>query len=236
MTSIAASPPKEISAEKPQNLGALLHSPAVAAALLGSLIALVGAFVGPMVAQGLQTHEKALEVRTTLATDMSRSFTVAVGAGQRVASRLIYGPTGDPDRNAALVQSAYNAGLGRWQIDAARIKAELSARYPGDKIVHQWALYRQAVSRFYRLSAVLPPKTRPDVVARVRGYFTQMRTTDWAKAHVPKDGNVNWAALRLNKKFSRSMAYRRTYDQLSFVFLSLGDAFVERMLKLNPEV
>lgn len=34
----------------------------------------------------------------------------------------------------------------------------------------------------------------------------------------------------------RSLAYRRTYDKLSSSFLSLGDAFVEEVLKLHPEV
>jgi hypothetical protein len=222
--------------EHAQSLAALLHSPAVAAALLSGVIAVVVAVVGPTVARTFQDREKTLEVRTTLATDMSKSFTIAVGAGQRVASGLIYGPTGDRKRNAALAQASYNAGLGQWQIDGGRIKAELSARYPGDGIVHEWALYRQAVTRYYRLSAVLPPKTRPDVVARVRGYFRHMRSAPWAKKYVPKDKDVNWNALRQNKKFSRSVVYRQTYDQLSSVYFALGDAFVERMLKLQPKV
>jgi hypothetical protein len=237
MSAIAAPQTKEIgNREQAQSLAALLHSPALAAALLSGVIAVVIAVVGPMVARTFQSREKTLEVRTTLATDMSKSFTIAVGASQRVASGLIYGPTGNRIRNAAIAQSSYNAGLGQWQIDGGRIKAELSARYPDEDIVHEWALYRQAVTRFYRLSAVLPPKTRPDLVARVRGYFAYMRSTSWARKHVPKDGKVNWNALRQNKKFSRSVVYRQTYDQLSSVYLALGDAFVEKMLTLQPKV
>jgi hypothetical protein len=236
MTAIAASPPREITVNKPWGRLGFLHSPTVATALLGAIVTAFGWFVGPMVARMVQDREKTLEVRTALATDMSKSFTIAVGAGQRVASGLIYGPTGDRKRNAAVAQSAYNAGLGQWQVDGGRINAELSARYPDSKIVHEWALYRKAVIRYYRLSAVLPPKTRPDVVARVRGYFRHMRSTPWAKRYVPKDENVNWKVLRQNKKFSRSVVYRRTYDQLSSVYFALGDAFVERMLKLQPKV
>lgn len=236
MTSIAAAPPKERILAKPLSLGGLFHSPAIATALLGAIVTAFGWFVGPMVARTFQNREKTLEVRTVLATDMSKSFTVAVGASQRVASGLIYGPTGDRKRNAAIAQASYNAGLGQWQIDGGRINAELSARYPNSKIVHEWALYRKAVTRFYRLSAVLPPKTRPDLVARVRGYFTHMRSTAWAKKYVPKDKKVNWKALRQNKKFSRSVVYRRTYDQLSSVYFALGDAFVEKMLTLQPKV
>jgi hypothetical protein len=236
MTAIAASPPRELTVNKPWGRLGFLHSPTVATALLGAIVTAFGWFVGPMVARMVQDREKTLEVRTALATDMSKSFTIAVGAGQRVASGLIYGPTGDRKRNAAVAQSAYNAGLGQWQVDGGRINAELSARYPDSKIVHEWALYRKAVIRYYRLSAVLPPKTRPDVVARVRGYFRHMRSTPWAKRYVPKDENVNWKVLRQNKKFSRSVVYRRTYDQLSSVYFALGDAFVERMLKLQPKV
>jgi hypothetical protein len=236
MTAIAASPAKERAIDKPLSLRGIFHSPVVATALLGAFVTAIGWYVGPMVAQTFQNREKTFEVRTALATDMSKSFAVAVGASQRVASGLIYGPTGDRKRNAAIAQASYNAGLGQWQVDGGRINAELSARYPRNTIVHEWALYRKAVTRFYRLSAVLPPKTRPDLVARVRGYLGHMRSTAWAKRYVPADDKVNWNALRQNKKFSRSVVYRRTYDQLSSVYFALGDAFVEKMLELKPKV
>jgi hypothetical protein len=235
MASIAASPAERISTgQKKLSLGALVQSPAVAAALLSGLIALVAALVGPMLARNLQNHEKALEVRTTLATDMSKSFTMAVGAGQRVASGLIYGPTGDPIENAAVVQGAYNAGLGQWQVDGGRITAELSARYSGS-IVGHWTRYRRAVTRFYRLSAVLPAHTRRAFVADIQSYFTYVKTKEpWAGSAIPK--RVNWAALGRVKGFRDTPEYRTTYDQLSAAFLSLGDAFVERIVKLQPEV
>lgn len=240
MSTIAADQPKGISAEKPQGPSALLHSPAVVIALLttllGGILALVGTFFGPMVAQQLQNHGKRLEVRATLATDMSKSFTAAVGAGQRVASGLSYAPTGNRIRNAALAQAAYNAGYGRWQIDAGRIKTELSARYTGKGIVHEWALYRQAVTRFYRLSAVLPPTERPDLIQRIRKYLVRMRTTTWSADAVPVIGKKKWQALELNKRFSRSVAYRRAYDRLTVAFLGIGEAFVDEMLTLRPEV
>jgi hypothetical protein len=234
MTAIAASRPRERSTDKPLSLGAFIHSPAVATALLGATITALGWFVGPMVARTLQNHEKSLEVRTTLATDMSKSFTSAVGAGQRVASGLIYGPTGDPVENAAVAQGAYNAGLGQWQVDGGRITAELSARYNGP-IVGKWTRYRRAVTRFYRLSALLPAHQRRAFVADIRGYFKDMKEKEpWARTAIPK--KVNWAALRKVKGFRDTPEYRTTYDQLSAAFLSLGDAFVEQVVKLDPEV
>jgi hypothetical protein len=234
MSSIAASPPKETTIAKPLSLGSIVHSPAFATALLGAIVSAFGWFVGPMVARTLQNHEKSLEVRTTLATDMSKSFTMAVGAGQRVASGLIYGPTGDSHRNAAVVQSAYNAGLGQWQVDGGRITAELSARYTGNDIVTQWQGYRLAVTRFYRLSAALPAYERQKFVGYVKSYFDEMKDVSWAPPAIR--AKVDWGALRQSKKFRKSPGYRQAYDEVSTAFLSLGDAFVEQILKLQPEV
>jgi hypothetical protein len=235
MAAIAASPSERISGrEKAQGVAALIHSPAVAAALLSGLIALVAALVGPMLARSVQSHEKALEVRTTLATDMSKSFTMAVGAGQRVASGLIYGPTGDRHRNAAAVQGAYNAGLGQWQVDGGRITAELSARYTGNDIIKKWQRYRLAVTRFYRLSAALPAQQRGSFVGLVKSYFKEMKAVSWAPPAVRQ--KVDWGALEQSKGFRSSVRYRRAYDKVSAAFLSLGDAFVEQVLTLHPEV
>jgi hypothetical protein len=235
MAAIAASPAEKIAArEQDRGFAALIHSPAVAAALLSGVIAVVVAFIGPTLARTWQNHEKALEVRTTLATDMSKSFTMAVGAGQRVASGLIYGPTGDRHRNAAVVQAAYNAGLGQWQVDGGRITAELSARYSDGEILHEWRLYRLAVTRFYRLSAALPGYERRAFVRDVRLYFKHMKTKPWATTALPK--KMKWGALQKTKKFRKSAPYRRAYDKLSTSFLSLGDAFVGEVLKLHPRV
>jgi hypothetical protein len=234
MSAIAATRPRERSTDKSLSLGALLHSPAVATALVGATITALGWFVGPMVANKAQNHEKSLEVRTTLATDMSKSFTMAVGASQRVASGLIYGPTGDPVKNAAVVQGAYNEGLGHWQVNGGRITAELSARYT-DAIVGKWTRYRRAVTRFYRLSAVLPAHTRRAFVTDINRYFRDLKKKEpWARPAIPK--RVNWAALLKVKGFRDTPEYRTTYDQLSGAFLSLGDAFVEQVVKLPPKV
>lgn len=235
MSTIAAAPPKGISAEKPQGLAALLQSPAVAAALLSGVVALLAAFVGPMVARSFQNREKSLELKTTLATDMSTSFTQAVGAGQRVASGLIYGPTGNRHRNAAVVQAAYNAGLGQWQIDAGRIGAELAARYKDEDFSYQWRRYKNAVTRFYRLSAAIPAGDRSSYANRTWTYLTQMKRVPWAGTAISLSG-VDWPPLYQTKKFRKNASYRRAYDRVSSMFLMLGDAFVNEMLTLHPEV
>jgi len=234
MASIAASPSDIRERGQGRNWAALVHSPSVAAALLSGVIAVMVAVIGPMVARNSQNHEKALEVRTALATDMSKSFTMAVGSSQRVASGLIYGPTGDREQNAAVVQAAYNTGLGRWQIDGGRISAELSARYTGNAVVQDWKRYRYAVTRFYRLSAVLPGHDRPYLITALRQYFDETRRESWAAGAL--SATVNWHALTKNRRLSSSLKYRRNYNKLSDTFLSLGDAFVGRVLALQPEI
>jgi hypothetical protein len=250
MSSIAASPPKDVSTDTPGDrdkpwswtaifhhlwtaISRVFHPAHVATALLG----LVGVFGGPMVAQKLQNHEKSLQVETTLATDMSKSFTMAIGAGQRVASGLIYEPTGDRHKNAAAVQAAYNAGLGQWQVDGGRIGAALAARYKKDTIIGEWRRYRLAVTRFYRLSALVPGDERRSFVRGVQLYLERMRGIPWAASAVPgKRTVVNWQALRQIRNFKKSKAFRRTYDKVSAAFLLLGDAFVQETLNLRPEV
>ena len=69
MTAIAASPPRDITINKPRGRLGFLHSPTVATALLGAIVTAFGWFVGPMVARMVQDREKTLEVRTALATD-----------------------------------------------------------------------------------------------------------------------------------------------------------------------
>jgi hypothetical protein len=234
MSSIAAAPTKDIStAGKRHGLGGLLQS-AVAATVFSGLVALAAALVGQMVVHSWQNRDKTLEVKTTLATDMSKSFTQAVGAGQRVASGLIYGPTGNRQRNAAVFQAAYNAGLGQWQIDAGRIGAELAARYNDRAFIVQWKRYKNAVTRFYRLSAALSAGDRSSYVNRTWSYLTQMKRVPWAGTAVSVA--VDWKALYQTRKFRKSERYRRAYDKVGSVFLSLGDAFVNEMLKHHPEV
>src|SRR6266487_7088184 len=105
----------------------LAISGGVAGAVISGVFAVLVAFAAPELGRGWQTHDKRIEVRTAIATDMSRSFTRAIGAGQRVGDGLIYGPTGDARQNAAVVQAEYNKGLGQWRIDSGRLSAELSA-------------------------------------------------------------------------------------------------------------
>lgn len=64
-----------------------------------------------------------------------------------------------------------------------------------------------------------------------------IRQIPWAASAVPGERTVvNWQALKQVRNFKKSKAFRPTYDQVSTALLSLGDAFVQKTLKLHPEV
>ena len=238
MAALAPSQRDEISRRgRDHRFAALLYSPTVAAALLSGVFTIVVTVGSPMLAHTLQwqyreklrweNHERALQIRTELAADMSKSYTGAIATAQHLASGLING-------HEATVQDAYDAALGKWQIDGSRITATLAARYANNDIVRMWQRYRLAVTRFYRLSAALPRYERDSFVRYVRSYFMEMRARRWASR--TDYWNPDWRALQQSRRFRKSVRYRRAYDQLSASFLSLGDAFVQELLKLHPEV
>jgi hypothetical protein len=213
----------------------------------GVITVLVSVALGlgvPMMTRMWQNREKRIELKTLVATDMSRSFTQAIGTGQSVGTGLIYGPTGDQKRNAAIVQSEFNRGLGQWKIDSGRINAQLSARFPHGAIIGNWRSYRQAVTQFYRLGAVVPPDVRNHMVNGVRSFLYQVapkRTLKLSKSHLwwklgrynPELGPLGF---QNSDHFRRRLDYRNAYTKLGDTLLILGDAYVQRVLGLTPEI
>jgi hypothetical protein len=196
------------------------------------VFALLVAFLGPELARGWQTHDKRIQVRTAIATEMSRSFTRAIGAGQRVGDGLIYGPTGDPKANAAVVQAEYNRGLGQWRIDSGRLAAELAARYPGDPIGGAWRLYTAAVVKFFRLGAGIPKPDRLRVVRELRGYLDRVR----GRSRLPVIAPNDWQAMTRVAHFHKRPDFHRAYDKASEALLTLGDSFVQEELNLRKPI
>jgi hypothetical protein len=223
-------PPAGSHPEVPEWLKQTLSSGLIAA-IVSSLLGLTAALVVPSITHSWQNHEKRIELKTALATDMSKSFTLAIGAGQRIGTGLIYSPTGDRRANAAVVQQEYNRGLGAWRIDSDRLMAELSARFPEQGIISAWNRYRFAITAYYRLSAVLPAGERPALLGGLHLYLRQVARVE---AVTPAPTAIDWVALQLNTRFSTNLAFRRAYNALSASLLSLGDAYVEQLLTLQP--
>jgi hypothetical protein len=210
----------------------LAISGGIFAAVISCVFAVLVAFLAPELARNWQTHDKRIQVRTAIATEMSRSFTRAIGAGQRVGDGLIYGPTGDSTANAAVVQAEYNRGLGQWRIDSGRLAAELAARYPGDAIVGAWHLYTAAVVKFFRLGAGIPKSDRLRLVRELRDYLNRVRRHSPLPVIAAKD----WHAMTRVAHFHKRADFHRAYDKTSEALLTLGDSFVQQELNLKKPV
>jgi hypothetical protein len=131
--------------------------------------------VAPELGRGWQTHGKRIEVRTAIATDMTRSFTRAIGAGQRVGDGLIYGPPAIRLLTQRSCRRSTNRGLGQWRIDSGRLSAELAARYPDNRIRDDWHAYTAAAVEFFRLGAGIPKPDRSQLVKDLRVYLNRVR-------------------------------------------------------------
>jgi hypothetical protein len=200
------------------------------------------ATVVPLLTREWQNHEKRINLKTAIAIDMSRSTANAIGAGRRVGTGVVYAVTADPRVNRAVIQDAYNRGLGQWQVDSGRISAQLLARFESPGIVEDWRRFGQIVERFYKLGAVIPADDRKRFVQSLEQYLT----TGGATLNPEKWATV-WPALgdrpsakdrhaSLQDFRERQLTFRRKYAQVADRLLLVGNQFVEQLLDLNPRV
>src|SRR5438552_2913013 len=82
-------------------------------AAVGTLLTLLAGLVTQHLTQSSQNNAKRLELKTTLATDMSRSYTAAVGVARSVATGTVSSPTGRPVKGDEFA-AAYNRALDKW--------------------------------------------------------------------------------------------------------------------------
>jgi len=226
------------------------------------IVAIVGAAltatVVPLLTREWQKNEKQLTVKTALATDMSQSFTNAIGAGRRIGTGLVFAPTTRPAENKAVIQGEYNRGLGRWQVDRGRLAAELFARYRGDlivdgggPIVSEWRSYARTVEQFYRLGATIPGDVRAGLVQSLHGYFTALRSQQWSSrllsarewnelqakvSRLQDHPGVQQRRANLAVFYEKRSQFRTSYATVADTLLLVGERFVERLLELKPQV
>jgi hypothetical protein len=220
-----------------QGVKGVFSSPVVVAIVTAALTA----FVVPLLTREWQNHEKRLNLKTAIAVDMSRSTANAVGAGRRVGTGVVYAVTADPRVNRAVIQDAYNRGLGQWQVDKGRLAAQLFARFPDDQVVGEWRSYTVAVEYFYRLGAVIPRQDRSVLVRSLKRYLTSESTPTqrtwrktWRDALLDRPSARDRSSLR---DFYRSQRkFRKSYIEVSDTLLLLGNRLVEEVLSLSPRV
>lgn len=242
---------RSFKAHFPDGLKWVFSSPLIVA-IVGAALA---ATVVPLLTREWQENEKQLNIKTTLATDMSKSFTNAIGAGRRIGTGLVYFPTTDRAENKAAIQAEYSRGLGQWQVDRGRLAAQLFARYRGDliiddgkPIVSRWRSYAQAVEQFYRLGAAIPDQDRNALVTELQGYFKELESQPWADdllgesdwhselAKLRKRPDTKLRRANLKTFYAKRSEFRKSYSRVADSLLLVGERFVERLLDLEPQV
>jgi hypothetical protein len=221
MDSAAATPPAEGHESRLRaivaDVGPKLFITIVAAGMSALLI--------PWITGKWQDHKQQLELRTSLAADMSRAYTDVIASERFVAFGLVYSPGGKQEQVATNV-NAWLTAWHNWLVDAGTLGAQLTARYGVGGIAAEWKEYISAVAAYIRLGAEIPPAERPGQVQAVKRYLGV--------------DAVDWSGLERNatheKKLKDYPDFKRSYTVLGDRLLGRGDELVQEELRLTPHV
>jgi hypothetical protein len=185
----------------------------------------ISALLIPWINGKWQDHKQQLELRTSIASDMSRAYTDVIASERFVAFGLVYSPGGKQEQVATNV-NAWLTAWHNWLVEAGTIDAQLTARYGVDGIASDWKGYIAAVAAYIRVGAEIPPAERPGLLDRLQGYLGA-RALDWS--------GLEHNATR-TKKLKNYPDFKRSYTALGDRLLDRGDALVQEELQLTPRV
>src|SRR5687767_12760316 len=97
----------------------------------------------PSITRRWQNHQKALEIKTQLVSDLSKSIMEIVMATQFAHLRA-------PSQQQADFDRAYRD----WEIQSGVIGTKLQAYFSGSTIPEEWSQFSEIVTDFYALEAV----------------------------------------------------------------------------------
>jgi hypothetical protein len=190
--------------------------------LLTLFAAGISALLIPWITGKWQDHKQQIELRTALASDMSRAYTGVVVNGGFVAGGLVYSGSTSKVVNTAASQSAWTTALHDWLVESGRLTAELTGRYPGQPITREWREFAAAVTAYMRIGSQQDPAERTALLAQEQAYVG-------ARA-------LEWPALRRNKGFKSDPRFRASYTRLGNWLIARGDRLVQEELTLDPRV
>jgi hypothetical protein len=182
----------------------------------------VSALLIPWITTNWQDHKQQLELRTTIATDMSRAYTSVVVTGRFVTGGLIYSGSASAAENTAATQKAWTDAMHAWLVDSGTIAAQLTGRYGSDGIASDWRDYAAAVTRYLRIGSQVTAADRTLLLAQEQAYV--------------RDASIRWDALRRIRGFKRDRSFLDAHAQLGAWLVGRGDALVEEELGLSPRV
>jgi hypothetical protein len=123
-------------------------------------ILLVGAVISglliPFITRRWQSHQKALEIKTQLVSELSRSIMEIIMAVQ-------FAHLGARSQKQADFDKAFR----EWEIQSAVIGTRLQAYFPDTTIPEEWTDFSEIVTDFYALEGVDQGK-RPKFMSEIR--------------------------------------------------------------------
>ena len=132
--------------------------------VIAVVIALLGNFLIPNFTRKWQDHQKALEIKTGLVSDMGESISDAVMSGRFISAGLVSRSSSDPRAD----QRAFNDGYRAWTTSNASIGAKIQA-YFGNDLGSQWRSFANRVTDYFQLSAT-PGSGRKEQVQEILTY------------------------------------------------------------------
>ncbi len=165
--------------------------------------ALVSSYLIPMLTRGWQNHQKQLELKTVLVTQISEEVTDFLMAVQ-------FAEMGSTSQSQENYEMAYRA----WETDSAKLGALLSAYFPQATISENWRVFSEVVTDFYALSGTTQPASRQYLLDRMQtAAFLTNAPVDWAALAQRGDNYAeNWLALRNQLTAERDAIIRAILD------------------------
>jgi hypothetical protein len=144
-------------------------------------ILLVGALISgiliPMITRRWQNHQKALEIKTQLVSDLSKSIMEIIMAVQ-------FAHLGAKSQKQADFDKAFR----EWEIQSAVIGTRLQAYFPDTTIPDEWTDFSELVTDFYALEGVDQDK-RPKFMSEIRKKLGAVLDSE-------SQGQQDWGALK----------------------------------------
>ena len=184
--------------------------------MIAVTIAVLVNFLIPSFTRKWQDHQKALEIKTGLVSDMGESISDAVMTGRFIAAGLVSRSSSDPRAD----QRAFNDGYRAWTTSNATIGAKLQA-YFGRDLGARWRSFSNVVTDYFQLSAT-PGGGRAEQVQEILAY-----------PQLPSFVQLSEAERQALVKSNSSAAFQSAYAQLGQGILTRGNELVQEVLDMN---
>lgn len=193
------------------NLSTWLSNPL----LVTVVAALLGSWLLPQITRKWQDHQKALEIKTGLVSEMSESVSNAVATSRFIAAGLVARSSSDPRAE----QRAWNDGYREWTTSSASVGAKLRA-YFGPEVGSEWQTFTYAVTDLVLLSAKAAPGSgREEQVAEILRYADKL-----VAVHLSR---TQWILLA---KTRDGPGFQAAYAELGRGLLARRDELVQQVL------